>query len=117
MTTFLIILSFFSTLAACYFWAENRSLKRLVTRQDEEIKNGVAERKVLTDGVMLAAHKPTIYNRPLPEPVSQVPLVAFGPTMSAARQDAKRQETETIIKRAQEARRNGQVDIPTIPGP
>jgi hypothetical protein len=73
-----------------------------------------SEQKAFVDAIARNAGKPEVFNRPAPQPVSSVPPVAFGPTMSAQRQKAKEEE---IINRAEEARAksNGHnVEIPEI---
>lgn len=92
-------------------------LERERTAHAATIKRAEEKERQLTDGLMRAINKTPVYDRPDPVPVSNVPAVAFGPTMSLQRQEAKESEREAgIIQRAEEARRNGQkVDIPVIP--
>jgi hypothetical protein len=91
-----------------------RELRReRVLRHREQIKYE-RERQRLIDALARNAGKPEVFNRPTTQPASKIPLIAAGPTMSAARQDTKRREEE-ILQQAAKARNNGQsVEIPEI---
>jgi hypothetical protein len=106
------IASWFS--AYCLLESELRR-ERVLRRRDE--LRYTRERQKLIDAIQRNANKSPVFDKPPVPKSSPVPPVAFGPTMSAARQEAKRKEAE-IIERAEAARApsNGhKVDAPEIP--
>jgi hypothetical protein len=93
-----------------------RELRReRILRRRDELRHE-RERKALIDAVQRNANKPAVFDRDAPPKQSSVPSVAFGPSMSAARQEAKRKEAEIIQKAEAVKANNGhRVDAPTIP--
>jgi len=92
--------------------------ERILRRRDE--LRHERERQRLIDAVQRAANKPTVFERPETTKASSVPPVAFGPTMSRARQDALEREAKkkegVIIERATAVASNGHsVDAVEIP--
>lgn len=91
-----------------------RELRReRVLRRRDELRHE-RERKVLIDAVQRAANKPEVFNRPSPPKPSGVAPVAFGPTMSAQRQEAKAREAE-IVERAAVAKASNNGNHPAAP--
>lgn len=92
-----------------------REMERQRDEWRERVRQLEAEQKMFVDAIARNAGKLEVFNRPDPQKPSQVPLAAFGPTMSAQRQKAKEEEA-VILKRAAQARRNnGQpIEIPEI---
>jgi hypothetical protein len=84
--------------------------ERILRRRDE--LRHTRERQNLMDAVQRNANKQPVFEKTVPPKVSNVSSVAFGPTMSAARQKAKEQE---IVERAQAASNGSKINAPEIP--
>jgi hypothetical protein len=75
-------------------------------RQAEE------KERSLIDAIQRNANKLPVFEKPAPPKTSNVPAVAFGPTMSARRQQAKEAE---MLEKAVAASNGHKVDVPEIP--